>query len=148
MAWYIVLVLVFSIPIIFFAAAYVLFLTIGGVYSIVKDAREMRAFRRKAMEDARRWGEVSEEDTGKASMEKMYLVCQRCSRTVDTGRDGPYPQTLFVRGYCDRCAGFLLDRAKNGGRDKRLESVVLVCSDIASKAGAASLQLNPEAILS
>jgi hypothetical protein len=137
MGWYLILILLLGIPILSFAVAYVLFLTIGGVYSIVKDAREMRAFRRKAMEDARQLEGVSEEETGKAPMEKIYLVCQRCSKTVDTGRDGPYPRALFVPGYCDRCASFLLERAKKGEIEKRLESVVLVCGDVASKVSAA-----------
>ena len=139
MAWYIVLVLAFSIPIIFLAAVYVLFLTIGGIYSVVKDAREMRVVRERAVEDAWRLAGASEEDFSKASMEKIYLVCQRCSKTVDTGRDGPYPQALFVSGYCDRCASFLLERAKSGEREKRLESVMFVCGDKTAKAGAGSL---------
>jgi len=139
MAWYIVLVLAFSIPIIFLAAVYVLFLTIGGIYSVVKDAREMRVVRERAVEDAWRLAGASEEDFSKASMEKIYLVCQRCSKTVDTGRDGPYPQALFVSGYCDKCASFLLERAKSGEREKRLESVMFVCGDKTAKAGAGSL---------
>jgi hypothetical protein len=139
MAWYIILVLVFSIPIMFLAAAYVLFLTIGGIYSVVKDAREMRAVRERAVEDAWRLAGASEEDFSKASMKKIYLVCQRCSKTVDAGRDGPYPQALFVPGYCDRCASFLLERAKSGEREKRLESVMFVCGDKTAKAGAGSL---------
>jgi len=49
MEWYIVLVLVLGIPVIIFPAAYVWYLNIGGIYSLIKEAREKKAAREEAI---------------------------------------------------------------------------------------------------
>lgn len=53
MEWYLIVVLVFAIPLIFFPAAYVWYLNVGGVYSLIKQARERRAAERRAAEEAK-----------------------------------------------------------------------------------------------
>jgi hypothetical protein len=45
MEWYIILILVISIPIILFPAAYVWYINIGGLITMYKEAREKRAVR-------------------------------------------------------------------------------------------------------
>lgn len=48
MEWYVILVLVLGIPVILFPAAYVWYLNIGGVYGLIKEAREKKAAREEA----------------------------------------------------------------------------------------------------
>jgi len=48
MEWYLILLLVLGIPVILFPAAYVWYLNIGGVYALIKEAREKKAARREA----------------------------------------------------------------------------------------------------
>ena len=45
MEWYVILVLVLGIPVILFPAAYVWYLNVGGIYSLIKEAREKKAAR-------------------------------------------------------------------------------------------------------
>lgn len=45
MEWYIIVILVISIPVILFPAAYVWYINIGGLFTMYKDAREKRAVR-------------------------------------------------------------------------------------------------------
>ena len=126
MEWYYMLLLVFTIPIILFVVAFVVFLSVGGIYSVVKDAREMREVRRKAIEDSMKMSDTSEEGIEPVTMQKAYLICERCSKTVDIGLDGPYPKPVFMRGYCATCSRFLFDRAVSGEREGRLESASLL----------------------
>ena len=63
MEWYVILVLVLGIPIILFPAAYVWYLNIGGVFSLIREARSKKAARRKVEEAVERQSTV----TGKAS---------------------------------------------------------------------------------
>jgi len=48
MEWYLILLLVLGIPVILFPAAYVWYLNIGGVYALIKEAREKKAAREEA----------------------------------------------------------------------------------------------------
>ena len=49
MQWELVIALVVAIPIILFPAAFVWYLNIGGMYAAVKEAREKRSAREKAL---------------------------------------------------------------------------------------------------
>ena len=49
MEWYIILVLVLGIPVILFPAAYVWYLNVGGIYALIKEAREKKAAREEAI---------------------------------------------------------------------------------------------------
>ena len=48
MEWYVILVLVLGIPVILFPAAYVWYLNVGGIYSLIKEARAKKAAREEA----------------------------------------------------------------------------------------------------
>ena len=52
MQWEMVVALVVAIPIILFPAAFVWYLNIGGAYAAVKEAREKRTAREKALRTA------------------------------------------------------------------------------------------------
>ena len=52
MEWYIILVLVLGIPVILFPAAYVWYLNVGGIYALIKEAREKKAAREEAIRPA------------------------------------------------------------------------------------------------
>ena len=52
MEWYIILVLVLGIPVILFPAAYVWYLNVGGIYALIKEAREKKAAREEATRPA------------------------------------------------------------------------------------------------
>ena len=49
MQWELVLALAVAIPVILFPAAFVWYLNIGGIYAAIKEAREKRAAREKAI---------------------------------------------------------------------------------------------------
>lgn len=59
-------------------------------------------------------------------MGRIYLVCDRCSKTVDLGLDRSNPDPIFMTGYCKSCSEFLLRQELNGGHQRRLDSTVLV----------------------
>ena len=67
-------------------------------------------------------------------MGRIYLVCDRCSRTVDLGLDRSNPDPIFMVGYCRRCSEFLLRQELNGGHQRRLDSTVLIRSSNLSEA--------------
>ena len=46
MEWYAVLILVLLIPVILFPAAFVWYLSIGGIYAVIREARKRRAARK------------------------------------------------------------------------------------------------------
>ncbi|MFC1967649.1 hypothetical protein ACFLV2_03335 [Chloroflexota bacterium] len=52
MQWQTIVALVIAIPIILFPVAFIWYLNIGGIYSLVKEAREKRAVRKKASGEA------------------------------------------------------------------------------------------------
>jgi len=52
MQWEIIVALVVAIPVILFPAAFVWYLNIGGAYAALKEAREKRAAREKAIKTA------------------------------------------------------------------------------------------------
>lgn len=62
----------------------------------------------------------------KVVMGRIYLVCDRCSRTVDLGLDRSNPDPIFMVGYCRRCSEFLLRQELDGGHQSRLDSTVLI----------------------
>ena len=49
MEWQMILALVIAVPIILFSAAFVWYLNIGGIYAVIKEAREKRAAREKEL---------------------------------------------------------------------------------------------------
>ena len=59
-------------------------------------------------------------------MGRIYLVCDRCSKTVDLGLDRSNPDPIFMTGYCRSCSEFLLRQELNEGHQRRLDSTVLV----------------------
>jgi hypothetical protein len=126
MEWYLILVLVVASPAMFLAGAYVWFLTLRGIYSIAREARELRAATGSPAHESSSPARQIEQSPGIPPKEKVYLVCERCSRTIDIGKDGPYPKAVFLRGYCDRCARFLEKRTASGENDRRLEGTVLL----------------------
>ena len=123
MEWYLILVLVLASPVMFLAGAFVWFLTLRGVLSIAREARELRGATDSRASAA---AGQTEQPAGPTPKEKVYLVCERCSRTIDIGREGPYPRAVFLQGYCDRCARFLEKRMASGENDRRLEGTVLL----------------------
>ena len=48
MQWQVVLALVIAIPIILFPAAYVWYVNVGGIYTLIKEARARRVAQRQA----------------------------------------------------------------------------------------------------
>ena len=58
---------------------------------------------------------------------RIYLTCDRCSKTVDLGLDRSNPDPIFIAGYCKRCSDFLLRQEFAEGHQRRLDSTVLVC---------------------
>ena len=129
MEWYLILVLVLASPPIFLAGAYVWFLTLRGVFSIAREARELRTAAGNPAHELGSPAAQVEQPAGVTRKEKVCLVCERCSRTIDIGRDGPYPRAVFLQGYCDRCARFLEKRTASGEIDRRLEGTVLLCGN-------------------
>ena len=125
MEWYIVLVLVLASPVILLAVAYVWYLCFFGIYAIARDALKRRAAT-WALETAGASAGLPQAAVEKPATERMYIVCQRCSKTVDAGRDGRYREPVFVPGYCRECAAYLVKRAKGGEREPRLEGAVLI----------------------
>lgn len=59
-------------------------------------------------------------------MGRVYLTCDRCSKTVDLGLDRSNPDPIFMVGYCRSCSEFLLRQELNGGHQRRLDSTVLI----------------------
>lgn len=49
MEWQFIVILALVIPVILFPAAFIWYLNIGGVYTTIKEARERRAAREKAI---------------------------------------------------------------------------------------------------
>ena len=47
MEWYVIVILVFAVPIILFPVAFVWYLNVGGIVADVKEARERRVAREK-----------------------------------------------------------------------------------------------------
>lgn len=69
-------------------------------------------------------------------MGRVYLTCDRCSKTVDLGLDRSNPDPIFMVGYCRSCSEFLLRQELNGGHQRRLDSTVLIRSGSPSQAEA------------
>ncbi len=49
MEWQFIVALVLAIPVILFPAAYIWYLNIGGIIALIKDKREKRSIRKKAV---------------------------------------------------------------------------------------------------
>ena len=124
MDWYVILVLVLTAPMMLLAVAYVWYLCFFGIYAVVRETQRKRAAR-LAPDAAQASTGASGDTTETIPDEKMYVVCRRCSRTVDAGRDGRYLEPVFVPGYCKECARFLVKRAMEGEIDGRLDGFVL-----------------------
>jgi len=52
MEWQIVVALVVAIPIILFPVAFIWYLNVGGIYALIKEARERRVVREKGKQVA------------------------------------------------------------------------------------------------
>ena len=52
MEWYIILVLVLGIPIILFPVAFVWYLNVSGLYQVIRDIRQRRKRRARALKEA------------------------------------------------------------------------------------------------
>ena len=124
MDWYVILVLVLTAPMMLLAVAYVWYLCFFGIYALVRETQRKRATL-LALEVAQASTRAPGDSTETVPGEKMYVVCRRCSRTVDAGRDGRYLERVFVPGYCKECARFLVKRAMEGEIDGRLDGFVL-----------------------
>jgi len=52
MEWYVILVIVLAIPVILLPAAFVWYLNVSGIYTVIRETQKRRAARRKRAREA------------------------------------------------------------------------------------------------